>query len=160
MYNNDYSVYRNEKKTNSDTRIKMPLRGYHRKCLVAHYLLYNLLEYLRISSSLLCWFYFSLKGNVNPLKSAESICIPSAAGNISVFQSMHLCPEPLSCMDELLFFLLSHLLSCTQRNADYLLSIHYWLVISKHKPPCCPLVFWVHCENCLDQKACHRGFGA
>ena len=66
--------------------MKMPLRGYHRKCLVAYYLSYNLLECLRISSSLVCWCYFSLKGNVKSLKSAESICITSAAGNASVFQ--------------------------------------------------------------------------
>lgn len=138
----------------------MPLRGYHRKCLVACYLLYNLLECLCISLSLVCWCYFSLKGNVNPLKSAESICITSAPGNVSVFQSMHLCPEPLSCTDKLLFSRLSLLLPCTQRNPDYLLSTRYWLVVTKDRPPCCLLVFWVHCENRLDQKACHRGFGA
>lgn len=140
--------------------MKMPLRGHPRKCLMAHCVLYNLLEHLRISSSLVCWYYFLLNGNMNPLKSAESICITSAARNVSVFQSVQLCGEPLRCMDELLFPLLSHLLPCTPRNPDYLLSTHYWLVISKDKPPCCPLVFWIHCENRLYQKARYRGFGA
>lgn len=56
MYNNDYSVYRNEKNINSDKRMKMPLRGYHRKCLMAHYVLYNLLDHFFESRVLVLLF--------------------------------------------------------------------------------------------------------